>query len=345
MARVSELLAATLALLLGAGASSAQSLAVEHTPITCVVAGRHPYLDACFTAAAPIARARIAFRAAATPDWYWVDMAPQGECFAALLPKPKKSIVAIEYYVEGIDRASAEGRTPQYAPRVAAAGDCDEQPAAGLLGSVAIRLSAPPGAPPIPAGFSSTGIVAAGGAAGTAGISSQTIGLAVGGAALAVGGLALAAGGGGSADEADEAPEPATCSADQIQMTRVVFDPPSFECPRGGTPVSFTVNLLADVTNRSAVEVTIQGASPEIPVVATAPNSQGSGLTPTFSGRTLAAGTSATIQVTLSGNCTNSNTDSDFRAGFMEFGGSLTLRTSCGSVSAAVQGRFRIDFP
>lgn len=343
----------------GADPAFAQSLAVEHKALTCVVAGRHPRVDACFTSGAALARARVLFRAAATPHWYSVDMAAAGACYEALLPKPKKSTKGIEYYVEGVDGESAEGRTSEYAARVA--DRCEGQVLSlAAPGSALVRVASSPGAPRLPVGFSPDGMVAAAGstggaaaagavgagAAGASGMSAGTIGLIVGGAAVAAGGIAAAAAGG--QDEASRsAPDepPATCTAGQVQMTRVVFDPASFVCPRGAGLVPYSVRLVADVTNSSAVAVAVEGAEPQVPVVATAPNSRGSWLTPTFTVQTLSPRTTSTVQVQMSGDCTNFNTDSRYQVGFMEFAGSLAFRTSCGTVSAPVQNKFRIDFP
>jgi hypothetical protein len=100
------------------------------------------------------------------------------------------------------------------------------------------------------------------------------------------------------------------------------------------------------VTNSSSAAVVVQSVDPQVPVVATAPNSRGSWLTPSFTAQTLPARSSSSVVVLMSGDCTNFNDTARYpQVGLMEFGGSLTLHTSCGTVSAPVQNKFRIDFP
>src|SRR6186713_1021367 len=97
--------AATLAVLglLGAAPlASAQTsaVAVQHDAVGCVVAGKFPILSACFTPASDLAKARVYFRAHGKPHWYYVDMVSDAPCFKGTLPKPKKEIEFLDYYVE-----------------------------------------------------------------------------------------------------------------------------------------------------------------------------------------------------------------------------------------------------
>src|SRR5512132_2064935 len=52
----------------------AQGVAIEHEPVACVIADRFPQLSASVRPAAGVARARVVFRAAGTPNWYFVEM-------------------------------------------------------------------------------------------------------------------------------------------------------------------------------------------------------------------------------------------------------------------------------
>jgi hypothetical protein len=147
-------------LLLAAPHVGAQGLEIDHQPIGCLVADNFPELSACFKPASDVARARLQFRAAGTAPWYFVEMQAGGACYTAILPKPKSSTKAIEYYVDVASKGFGESRTPDYAPRVASGiGGCKRR---GLIASfattAAVRVFAPLGAPPIPVGFSSAGV-------------------------------------------------------------------------------------------------------------------------------------------------------------------------------------------
>lgn len=103
---------------------------IDHKVAECVIAGRFPKLEACFAPAADVAAARIHFRAHDTSSWYFVEMKPEGQCYAGVLPKPRRILKKFDYYVEVRDRAMKEKRTPQYQAQVAV--DADRCAKAGL---------------------------------------------------------------------------------------------------------------------------------------------------------------------------------------------------------------------
>jgi len=111
-----------------APALAAEGLAILHQPVHCVVAGKYPQLDACFDPSTRVARARVYFRGEGAPDWYYVEMKTQAPCFRGTLPRPKKSLKRLSYYVSVFDQDFAEARTEEYATEV-----------------VATRRAAPPG--------------------------------------------------------------------------------------------------------------------------------------------------------------------------------------------------------
>ncbi len=183
--------------------AAAQAPVIDHQQVACVVAEKFALFSARFDPAENVARARVHFRAEGGPVWYYVEMKPQAGAFQGTLPKPRKSTKKIQYYIEVVDKAFAESRTPEYAPDVVdGAAACGVRKAlAGVANAASVVVSGPAGAPLIPAGFASSGIVAAGAAAGVAvgaaaGISTAAIvaGVVGGGAAVA-GGVAIAAGG------------------------------------------------------------------------------------------------------------------------------------------------------
>jgi hypothetical protein len=230
-------LTARLVLSLGLFASaSAPALATEidHRAVDCVVAGSFPRLEARFTPADTVGRARVVFRAESGPHWYSVAMQSTEGGFAGVLPKPLESLKRFVYYIEVTDRALETVRTAEYTPAVVAGlGACRDKTVAGALSSATVALEAPVGAPLVPGGFAPSGVVsvagappagaagqsgatpASGGAAGsgsgvgTAGATAAGMGagvkaaLIVGAGAAAAAGVAVAAGG-GSGDGSDD---------------------------------------------------------------------------------------------------------------------------------------------
>ena len=222
---MNRLVAAVSAFCLFAG-TSASATEIAHDGVACVIAGSFPRLEARLTPADSVGRARVVFRAEAGPHWYSVAMQPAGDGFAGVLPKPLGSLKRFVYYLEVTDRALETFRTAEYTPTVVAGlGACRDKTMAGALSSAAVALEAPVGAPLVPAGFASSGVVSvagapasaagsgtapaggAGAAAGTAGATAA--GMAAGvkaalivGAGVAVaGGVAVAAAAGGGSDE------------------------------------------------------------------------------------------------------------------------------------------------
>src|SRR6478672_89844 len=78
-----------------------EAVAIDHKAVGCIVVGKYPKMNACFTPAADLARSRVYFRPEGVASWYYVDMKSDQPCFAGVLPKPGKKLVGkkIEYYV------------------------------------------------------------------------------------------------------------------------------------------------------------------------------------------------------------------------------------------------------
>jgi hypothetical protein len=179
--------------------ASAQAPVIDHQGVACVVAEKFALLSARFDPAESVARARVHFRAEGGPVWYYVEMKPQAGAFQGTLPKPRKSTKKIQYYIEVVDKAFAESRTAEYAPDVVdGAAACGMKKAmAGVANAASVVVGGPAGAPLIPAGFASSGIVGAGVAAGAAagaaaGVSTAAIVAGVVGGGAAVAGVAVA---------------------------------------------------------------------------------------------------------------------------------------------------------
>ena len=163
-----------LALVVGAAsAAHSQGVTIDHKAVGCIVVGKYPKLNACFTPAAALARSRVYFRPEGVASWYYVEMKTDQPCFTGTLPRPGKKLVGkkIEYYVEAQNRSFEPARTAEYAPIVVkSAQECKkDEPAAPFVNNAAVAVF-----PALPAGF-------VGGGVGTAAI----IGIAGAGAAAA----------------------------------------------------------------------------------------------------------------------------------------------------------------
>jgi hypothetical protein len=172
--------------LLASAAPVAAEIAVDHAGVECVIAGRNPRLEATVPAGAEVARARVHFRPETSPGWYVVEMTRAGAVLTGVLPRPTKSLKAFRYYIEVTDAAFAAARTAEFAPVVVeSAAGCSGKMVAATETAVSVVLTPPGGAPPLPIGFSPSGVTTA---ASTAAASGATASGAAAGSAAAGGG-------------------------------------------------------------------------------------------------------------------------------------------------------------
>ena len=166
-----------------APALAAEGLAILHQPVHCVVAGKYPQLDACFEPPPRVARARVYFRGEGAPDWYYVEMKPEAPCFRGTLPRPKKSLKQLSYYVAVTDQDFAEARTEEYATEVVAdEKSCSAGAVAPFVTTASVVVG---GAAALPAGFVGAGVLA--GVSTTAAVAgAAVVGAGAAGAAIAV---------------------------------------------------------------------------------------------------------------------------------------------------------------
>ena len=191
-----------LALLVASEARAA--VTIDHGAVGCIVAERFPRFEARLDPAAEVSRARLHFRPAGGPHWYSVPMKAEGGVFAGVLPKPRKSLKGLDYYIEATDASFGSTRTAEHNPVVAAGpAACEDKTVAGALSSASVLIEGPAGAPLVPVGFDPQGVVSASGApsasAGGGGLGKTA--LIVGGVAAAGAGVAVAAGGSSSSGE------------------------------------------------------------------------------------------------------------------------------------------------
>jgi hypothetical protein len=163
----------TLVLIVSSAASArSEAVAIDHKSVGCIVVGKYPKMNACFSPAADLARSRVYFRPEGVPSWYYVDMKTDQPCFTGTLPKPGKKLVGkkIEYYLEAQNKSFEPARTAEFAPIVVkSAQECKKNvPVAPFLNNATVAVF-----PSVPAGFVGStigtaavvGIVGAGAAA------------------------------------------------------------------------------------------------------------------------------------------------------------------------------------
>jgi hypothetical protein len=219
------------------GSLWAQGLTIDHKAVGCIVAEKYPKMNACFSPASQVARARVYFRAEeGPPNWYYVEMKSDAACHAGVLPKPRKELIGkkIQYYVNAFDQKFVENRTvDNEALVVKSESDCQKDtPAAPVA-------AGGPGAvfPAVPAGFAAGGI-------GTA-----TVLAAVGGAAVVGGGVALATRSSNSPSPTQTAGSPPTTAPAVLPTTTTTTTLPatpfnaSFHVRMGGVEQASPINL------------------------------------------------------------------------------------------------------
>jgi hypothetical protein len=177
-------------------AAAAWPASIDHEAVSCVVADRFPQLEARFTPADAVGRARVLFRTETAPVWYGVTMKREGDVFAAALPKPRKSLRRFVYYVEVADTNLVTSRSEEHTVEVVAGeGGCAKGVVAAAVTAATVLLEVPVGAAAIPAGFSGAGVVAAGSATAAGGAAAASSGGGLSSTAIVAGvGVAAAAG-------------------------------------------------------------------------------------------------------------------------------------------------------
>jgi hypothetical protein len=199
---------------LGPAVVLAQGVTIDHKAVGCIVAEQYPKMSACFLPAPNIARGRVHFRASGTTHWYHVEGKREMPCHGFVLPKPKKTIKSVDYYVEGIDTSGGEGRTAEYFPIVVLrASECKKDvPVAPFLTRATVVVGVAPGAPAIIPGF--TGFV---GAVATGASTGAILGIVAAGGAVA--GTAIAVSNNDNPAPAPAPPAPVTTATSVTTTT------------------------------------------------------------------------------------------------------------------------------
>jgi hypothetical protein len=152
-----------LALAAPVAASAAGRIAIDHARVECVPYDR--YTRIAGARADGVVSAQLQFRPEGGGGrWYSIAMAAEGSQWTAVLPRPIRPLSGLEYRI--VTRSSGAGEEAGAAIAVRVGGDAECARAARSTSALAapIVVRVPEGAPvvpPVPAGFSPAGVVAA----------------------------------------------------------------------------------------------------------------------------------------------------------------------------------------
>jgi hypothetical protein len=191
----------TLVALAFAAGTAAEGAAPEvaHRPVACVPADRY----ARIVADAPDAvRADLQFRTDPAGGWYSSPMAKDGGRWVGYLPRASRGVARYEYRVAAIAADATSAETEATAIAVVDGG-CDAESRADVPAPIVVTVpAAAPLVPPVPAGLSPAGVVAA----QEKPRSNRALKIGIGAAAVAVGAAVAAGTAASSDDDPDEEP-------------------------------------------------------------------------------------------------------------------------------------------
>ena len=150
------------AVLLTAAPATAADFEVRHDPVGCVAAGRYTRVTATAAPAEKVARAELQFRVPPAAEWYSIAMTSAGGSWSAFLPRPSRPLAQFEYRIAmtSAELQMVAGET--VAVRVGDDPDCLATGQSSVEAPVVVTVPAgAPVVPPVPPGFSPTGVVAA----------------------------------------------------------------------------------------------------------------------------------------------------------------------------------------
>ena len=138
-----------------AAAAAPLPLSVAHSPVSCMVAGTNPQLDAGISPDDRVQAGRVYFHSVLSTAFYYVEMMPQAGRYVGVLPKPRADAGPVTYYVEGVGRDYSQTQTAeQSAVVVEKAEDCRDKPLAALGPGDPVRVFSVTGGTALPPGFS-----------------------------------------------------------------------------------------------------------------------------------------------------------------------------------------------
>jgi uncharacterized protein YfaS (alpha-2-macroglobulin family) len=98
----------------GGGTGSQTAGNITYDPVGCAVAGQFPLIEASLDPHDQVARARVYFKSALSPAFYYVEMVQSGDRFVGKLPKPKLESSPVTYYVMAIMTDGTESQTAEH---------------------------------------------------------------------------------------------------------------------------------------------------------------------------------------------------------------------------------------
>ncbi len=168
--------------------SEASALSLSHDPVTCMVANAFPQVDASLTPQPSVQSARVYFRSALGPDFYYVEMQPEAGRFVGTLPRPNADAGPITYYVEGLGTDYTQTQTGESsAVVVEEESDCEGRVAPVAPFGTPVQVYSLTGSTVAPPGFSGVSSVLAGAGSGAAAVT----GAGTGSFLTSTGGLVL----------------------------------------------------------------------------------------------------------------------------------------------------------
>lgn len=98
---------------------------IEHQPIVCSLAEKHPRVCALVADDGAVKKVDVFFRAAGQTAFYRSEMIFDAIRYCATLPVPKKSVSIVEYYIRAIDDEALIERTIDFRIDVDPAKSCE----------------------------------------------------------------------------------------------------------------------------------------------------------------------------------------------------------------------------
>lgn len=169
-----RMLAWSLVILLAASplspaAQETQPLSLAHSPVSCMIAGTNPQLEAVISPTERVQVGRAYFRSALGDSFFYVEMTPVGDHYVGVLPRPRLDAGPVTYYIEGLARDYAQSQSSeQRAVVVEKPADCKDRPIAALGPSDPVRVFSVGLGTAVPPGFTGVSSVVAAGAGGAA---------------------------------------------------------------------------------------------------------------------------------------------------------------------------------
>jgi hypothetical protein len=146
-------------LIAGAAGASGATLEILHQPVPCALAGVHPRVEARVPATGDPIGVQVVFRAEGTPHWYAVEMRPEGDLWAAALPRPQGAGVGTRFvYFLLASRGGARARLPESSAFIVDVAVVCPEGSLAVAAEGPAELGVPSGAPRVPPGFDAKGI-------------------------------------------------------------------------------------------------------------------------------------------------------------------------------------------